>query len=67
MRSITARAVSASNVCWLSTFKVPGSTNIPPLNAAIGVDNLIWSEIIFIPRGGRPLVTANLIPASLSF
>src|SRR5271166_4981394 len=45
---------------------VAGSTNIPPLNAAKGADNLTWSEIIVIPRGGRPLVTANLMPASVS-
>jgi hypothetical protein len=46
---------------------VPGSTNIPPLRAAIGADKGICSAIIFIPRGGRALATANLIPASLSF
>src|SRR6202011_912114 len=46
---------------------VSGSTNIPPLKAASGADNFPASTIIFIPRGGRPLVTANLIPAAVNF
>jgi hypothetical protein len=67
MRSITAFAVSLSNLREFKTFIASGSTNVPPLKAAIGADNLTCSTIIFMPRGGRPLVTANLIPASCTF
>ena len=40
MRSITAFAVSLSNLREFKTFIVSGSTNVPPLKAAIGADNL---------------------------
>ena len=43
-----------------------GCTNRPPLNAASGVSSASGSTSIAMPRGGRPLVTANVIPASRS-
>jgi hypothetical protein len=39
-------------------------TNMPPLKAAIGVVNANGAINISMPRGGRPLVIANWIPAS---
>ena len=39
---------------------------MPPLNAAIGVESASGVTSISIPRGGRPLVTANAILASRS-
>jgi hypothetical protein len=41
-------------------------TSTPPLNAAIGVVRSSGSMSIDMPRGGRPLVIANRIPASPS-
>ncbi len=43
-----------------------GLTSSPPLNAATGVSSASGSTSISIPRGGRPLVTANSTPASCS-
>jgi hypothetical protein len=42
------------------------STSRPPLKAAIGVSSASGSISICIPRGGRPLVSANFTPASRS-
>ena len=44
-----------------------GRTNTPPLKAAIGVVRPSGSMSIDMPRGGRPLVIANNIPACFSF
>ena len=41
-----------------------GSTTSPPLKAASGVRSESGAMSIDIPRGGRPLVTANWIPAA---
>src|SRR5262249_26769165 len=41
-----------------------GLTMTPPLNAEIGVVRPSGSISIDMPRGGRPLVTANAIPVS---
>src|SRR5262249_20599645 len=41
-----------------------GLTMSPPLNAEIGVVRPSGSISIDMPRGGRPPVTANAIPAS---
>ncbi len=43
-----------------------GFTSRPPLNAATGVVMPSGSISIDMPSGGRPLVTANAIPASAS-
>ncbi len=49
-----------------STTLRSGSTMSPPLKAAIGDSRASGSTSIDIPRGGRPLVTANRIPAAWS-
>jgi len=67
MASITALATPAPSVWALSTSNVLGSTIMPPLNAAIGADNVTFPAIIFMPRGGRPLVTANFTLAASKF
>src|SRR5438874_279579 len=58
-------AGSMTSVCRTrcSSTERSGRTNIPPLNAAIGVVRASGWINICIPRGGRPLVIANWIPA----
>ncbi len=49
-----------------STVVRSGFTYIPPLKAATAVLRSSAFTILAMPRGGRPLVTVNLIPAAFS-
>ena len=51
-------------ISFSSMTVMSGSTMSPPLNAAMGVESPSGPTNIDIPRGGRPLVTANNTPAA---
>ena len=63
MISIASSAHSTAKTCS-SMIDMSGFTKIAPLNPPIGVLSANGSTSIAMPRGGRPLVMANAMPAS---
>ena len=63
MISIARLATSAASTCS-AMMVISGLTKIPPLKPATGVRSDNGSINIAMPRGGRPLVIANAIPAA---
>src|SRR5580704_2570179 len=66
MASITFSGTPAGRNFWSTTVLRSGFINTPPLNAANGWVSFSGSISMAMPRGGRPLVTLNWIPASCS-
>ena len=62
MSAMALRVTSGDSVFSSMTLR-SGLTMAPPLNPAIMVVRCSGSISIAMPRGGRPLVTANLMPA----
>ena len=66
MDRITSAATSGASSCFDIGVR-SGLTTTPPLNPAIGSVISNGSISIFMPRGGRPLVIPNRMPASCNF
>ena len=62
---MTPGVTSSGTVCSSIT-DMSGRTYTPPLKPAMGVLSWSGSMSMDMPRGGRPLVTANRIPACFS-